>query len=262
MTTCQYRFVSDGLQGRSVEDVVEILRGAQADFIFQGWLTERPLFETDPYGFGYDYQHMREYIQAIKAAMPAVKFGGGIQYEFVYPDQMNPYTGAQISRDEAWSTALDPAKWGVQMSRDEIQCMIAQNFGWTADCSLYDPYTEMRAFLPDITNPEYYALLLDLIRIQIDNGADSIWIDGLFGQSYLWEKMIKLRPARGTQAMEQARQEAHAMSMQVIDDIHAYAPGTEVISWKKGVDTSLGTPINNPSNNSIYCEITSGCIPS
>jgi hypothetical protein len=255
----QYRFVSDGLQGRTANDVIRILTDTHTDFIFQGWLTEYPLYETGT--LGYDYSHMRAYIQAIKTAMPGVRFGGGIQYEFIYPDQMNPYTGIRITRDEAWAMALDPTKWNINISKEEMQCIIANNFGWanTPDCIGYDPYIQMRAFLPDITNPDFYQMFLDLIKIQIDNGADSIWIDGLFGQSYLLEKLILQMPYRGTLEMEQARIAAHDAAMQVIFDIHTYAPTVEIISWRKGIDISLGTPaLDGIMTTVTYQEVLQG----
>ena len=39
----QYRYVTDGgLMNRSVDDVIEIFKDLGVDFIFQGWMTQKP----------------------------------------------------------------------------------------------------------------------------------------------------------------------------------------------------------------------------
>ena len=139
----QYRYVTDGgVINRSLDDVIRILKDTKADFIFQGWMTQKPCpdkcsgLPTEKERencelFGKSYEHLRKAIYKIKKELPGIIFCGGTQAEYLYPEEAGSLRLIlePEDRDKAWKMALDPEKWGINVSRKDIQCYWAKRWG-------------------------------------------------------------------------------------------------------------------------------------
>ena len=90
----QYRYITDGkIINRSLDDVIKILKETRADFVFQGWITQKPCpdkcsdLPTEKVEkceiLGYSYEHLRNAISKIKEELPNIIFCGGTQAEFL-----------------------------------------------------------------------------------------------------------------------------------------------------------------------------------
>ncbi len=239
----QYRYVTDGIAlGRGLDEVAKIFRETKTDFIFQGWLTQWPCPErcSDLTSkgdkskcelAGYSYEHLREAVRKIKEEMPGVIFCGGTQAEFLYPDDVSGRDEKE-RRDKTWAMTLDPSKWGVNMSRRDMQCYWARRWGM-ADRKKECPTEEelkamMRHYFPDLTNPELQEIFLNRIYKQIDSGADAIWIDMLYAQPYL----LKLLTGDENHT---AVQDSYKSTSEIVDRIHEYGLKKDkhiyVITW-------------------------------
>lgn len=239
----QYRRVTDGIgTGRSVDDVIEIFKATQTEFIYQGWMRQEPCPETcsdlpkndqEICEFtGYSYEYLREATSAIKAEMPDIIFGGGILAEFLNPESWNPQTGETFGRDETWEMALDPSKWGIQKSRTEVQTEWAKSRGWVKQGQQYNPKEEMYYYFPDISNPDFQELFLSYAKKQIDSGVDSIWIDMLYVQPEILKRMTG-------DINHPAVKESYEAANHIIDEIHEYGYLSGryiyVISWAQPI---------------------------
>ncbi len=81
--------------------------------------------------------------------------------------------------------ALDPPKWGINVSKNQFQCGFAKSQGWLQagfNCTYYDP-ANVSAYFPDLTNSQYQGLFLNITKRSIDIGADAIWIDMFWYQA-------------------------------------------------------------------------------
>ena len=256
----QYRYLTDGAPiGRSLEEAIALLKGLGTDFIFQGWVTEwQPLVERcadlPTLGLrakceraGYSYAHLAEAVRQAKEVMPQVIFGGGLLVEFLYPDTIDPVTGERLDRERAWALALDPTKWGLSLTKEDFHKLIAANvYHWTDDPEHYNPREEMRAFFPDITDPQFQELFLHLAEKQIDVGVDALWIDGLFAQAKFFKDYAARHP-RETERALQAAQEAYEASLCIVDWIHEYGQATRgqsvyILSWPDSIEFPYPQP--------------------
>ena len=144
----QYRYVTDGgVMNRSVDDVIEIFKDLGADFIFQGWMTQRPCpdrcSDLPPREaercklLGKSYEHLRMAISKIKKELPSIIFCGGTQAEFLYPEEAGESNIILEpgDRDRAWEMALDPRKWGIDVSKRDLQCYWARRWGMLGEVS-------------------------------------------------------------------------------------------------------------------------------
>ena len=195
-----YDWVTDGIYylDRDVDDVARMLEDLHADFVFLGWWRWGPCPESPEGapGFftkaeieecarcGYTYEQLRDAVSRIKSRVPVV-FCGGIAAQRLNARERDPITGKIFDRNETWSMALDPAKWGItNISKEELQERLARELEWVGAEEEYDWQT-VEAYFPDITNPEFQELFLDLAKKQIDCGVDAIWIDCLFTQAFI-----------------------------------------------------------------------------
>ena len=204
----QYRYVTDGkVIERSLDDVIKILKETKADFIFQGWMTQKPCpdecsdlswrYRERCRLFGYSYKYLKEAILRIKKELPDIVFCGGTQAEFLYPEEAGrSYLILEPQdRDRAWKMALNPKKWGINVSKRKIQCYWARRWGGVGrdePCpSDKELKQRMRKYFPDLTNPEFQKIFLERIYKQIDTGVDVIWIDMLYIQAQLMRLLTK-----------------------------------------------------------------------
>jgi len=246
----QYRYVTDGgVINRSLDDVIRILKELRTDFIYQGWMRQEPcpekcsdLPKEDAEKCelkGYSYEHLRSAVAAIKKEMPDVIFGGGLLAEFLNPECWNPITGEKYSKDDTWNMALDPSKWGIQMTKEEFQTEWAISRGWVKRGEPYNPKEQMPYYYPDITNREFRELFLSWAKKQIDCGVDAIWIDMLFVQPELLKRITK-------DENHPAVKESFEAASSIVDEIHSYGWSKGkyiyVISWPTSINFAYPQP--------------------
>ncbi len=272
----QYRYVTDGgVINRSLNDVIGILKDTGTDFVFQGWMTQKPCADkcSDLSGeerekcelFGKSYEHLRKAIYEIKKELPDIIFCGGTQAEYLYPEEVGNSRLILESgdRDKAWEIALNPEKWGINVSRKDFQWYWAKRWGEigeNASCpSEGELKQRMRKFFPDLTHPEFQKIFLERIYRQIDAGVDAIWIDMLYVQGRLMEALTK-NPNHA------AVRESYKAAKDIVDKIHEYGKKKGkyiyVITWVavKDKDSIISVPkeyVNvdaamvSPSSNEI-----------
>lgn len=224
----QYRYVTDGMNDRTMDDIVKLLKETRTEFIFQGWNRQNPCPEKSTPPQGYSYENLRNAISKIKMEIPDVIISGGFLAEFLHPNSWNELTGETFTTDQTWELATDPGKWGIPKSKVEFQTEMAIHFGWTEQGQPYNPKEQMNYYFPDITNPDVKELFLSWAKKQIDSGVDAIWIDGLYGQAELfWEITGDIN--------HPAVKESFEASSDIIDEIHKYefiaGKDVYVISW-------------------------------
>jgi len=225
-----YERVTDGIYylNRSVDDVAYMLEDLHADFVFRGWWRwgpcpespeEAPSFftkaEIEEYARrGYTYEQLRDAVSRIKSRVPVI-FCGAIPAQRLNARERDPITGKIFDRNETWSMALDPAKWGItNVSKEELQERLARELEWVGAGEDYD-WRTAEAYFPDITNPEFQELFLDLAKKQIDCGVDAIWIDSLFRQAFV------LKNLTGDPYHPAVRDTWNAIH-NIVDEIHRY----------------------------------------
>lgn len=229
----QYRYVTDGnIIDRSVKDTIKIFKELNVDFIFQGWITQKPCPEKCSDWptkeerekcefFGKSYEHLRNALSEIKKELPDIIFCGGTQAEFLYPEEVgnSRLILEPQDRDKAWEMALNPEKWNINVSRREIQCYWARRWGSVGKNESCPRDGELKQkmgkYFPDLTNPEFQKIFLDRIYKQIDAGVDVIWIDMLYMQAQLMNLLTK-------NPDHPAVIESYKASQEIVDKIHKY----------------------------------------
>ncbi|MFZ3077531.1 MAG: hypothetical protein WA139_03690 [Candidatus Aenigmatarchaeota archaeon] len=268
----QYRYVTDGMNGRTTGDVIKIFKDTKTDFIFQGLIRQNPLPEkcsdlpqaqqSNCKLSGYSYESFGKAISQIKTEMPNIIFGGGFLAEYLDPASRNEITGQTYTKDELWNMALDPGKWGLSKTKDQYQTELAVHFGWIKAGQPYDPKEQMKWYVPDITNPEVKELFLSWAKKQIDIGVDAIWIDGLYGQAYLLEQLTG-------DMNDPIVKESYDAATYIVDEIHKYGLSkgkyVYVVSWAVVGDYAilLEAPYQAPDLDAVMmtvgaAEINSG----
>jgi len=212
-----YERVTDGiLIGRSMEDVAKIFSETNTDLIFRGFFRWQPVPESQdsklpgyPENYtkskmriGYSYGQYKEAISLIKKARPDVVFVGAIAAQRLNEIEYDDVTLEAFAQTQTWQMALDPAKLGIGISKEEGQRKAAAIVG-------------TKAYFPDITNKKYQELLLSRAKKQIDLGVDAIWIDMLFGGANLIQKATK-------NPDHPAIKEFCDSASKIVDEIHAY----------------------------------------
>lgn len=238
---CVYERVNDGaLVGRNVHDVITLLKAMNTDFIFRGWWTWEPCANrcsevppgvTYPYDcelIGYSYAHLKEAIAQIKEEMPDVIFCGALPAQRINRVELDPMTGKIYTEQETNQMALDPAKWGItSITKEQVQ-------------QYYQERGVGAAYFPDITNPTFQTLFLNLAKKQIDCGVDAIWIDSLFVQARGFREITG-------DANHPAVKESFEAASKIVDEIHTYGESKYqkhiyVGTWGSFVDLPFTPP--------------------
>ena len=188
-------------QTRSIEEINKIIKDLNVDLIFRGFFRWKGMAKVE---YKYDvYGALKEYISKIKRENPNLIFVGALAAQELSRIEYNPYTKEVIPEDKVWNMALNPQKYGFNLSEEE----------------LHEKYWEITGdenyIFPDILNPDYQNLLLDLAKAQIDAGVDAIWIDGFFWQAKTFAKLVK------TTSHPQIEKVFRATN-KIVDEIHNY----------------------------------------
>jgi hypothetical protein len=219
-----YERVTDGaLYGRSNDDVIKLFKQTKTDLIFRGFWRWRPVPESrksapeEVYKLGgtqaelqavldynYTYEDLKVAISGIKQEMPNVIFVGAIPAQRISRVEKNDMTGEILDNSRTWEMALDPGKWCINGSKTDEQKQLGDALGWG----------EGDAYYPDITNPNYQQLLIAMAKKQYC-GADAIWIDMLFSQAMILERVT-------SDPNHPAEKDSFYAASKVVDEIHDY----------------------------------------
>jgi hypothetical protein len=214
--------VTKGKIRRDIEDLIKIFKETDTDFVFRAFWRWSPCPESPKEApdqrytiRGYTYQHLKEAVGRIKEKMPGIVICGAIPAQKIEVRERDPLTGEILNN--TYKMALDPAKWGLNLSKEEFQCEFAKTHLWVPkdlDCNLYDS-TQVPAYFPDITNPNFQKLLLSWAKKQIDCGLDGIWIDMLYRQAgYLFRLTNDFQ--------HPAVKKSYDAAAKIVDEIHRY----------------------------------------
>jgi hypothetical protein len=179
---------------RDVDGNVALLAAMETDLVLRGFfvwampvpdtcaeLAAYPELQAACEQAGYSYAHLGTAISKLRAARPDAMFCGAVPAQIINRQLVwNPETQTPVLYPATWNRlALDPGKWGLSMTKEELQCRFGKSSGWVAadlECASYDP-AQAAAYFPDLTNDEYRAYLLGLMHRQVDAGADAMWVD-------------------------------------------------------------------------------------
>ncbi|RLG71235.1 MAG: hypothetical protein DRO11_04895 [Methanobacteriota archaeon] len=137
--------------------------------------------------------------------------------------ERNPVTLETFNRDQTWDMALDPEKWGIPISKEELQARIGRRERMLEPGEISNPKETLWSFFPDITNPTYQELLISWAKKQIDAGADAIWFDMLFGTVNVLRRLLEEQGYTEEEIFgHPAVKESYKATLKVIDAIHEY----------------------------------------
>ena len=209
---------------RSIDDINTILKELRADLLFLGYFRWRGMAtverQTDVYGL------LKKYIQQIKEENPNLIFVGGLAAQELNRIEYDPYHNRMIPEEEVWQMALNPQKYGFNMTGIEFH----KNY-WRV------PEDENYIF-PDILNPKFQDLILSFAKAQIDAGVDALWLDGLFWQA---EVFYRLAGGREHKAIGEAPKAAEKIVLKIKE--YAESKGRKI--WI-GSDAQIDLPYPMP----------------
>lgn len=227
-----YEDVTDPIPpSRATGDVISMLRETNTELIFRGFWRWGPVPESPETSWNenytkrhYTYKDLGETISRIKKEMPNVTFVGAIQVIKIERTEINDLTGEVLDENDTWAMALDPAKWGLGPSKEEVQeANMKRWFG---------------GLKPDITSPAYQELLLAMAKKQIDLGADGIWIDFFYSQAAFFAKTANV------DINHPAMRDSFDAASRIVDEIHRYGES-------KGKYIYVGTWVDPALSQSI-----------
>lgn len=220
-----YERLNDDRPKRTIDEQIQILKGTNSDMIFRAswrWNPQpnscsaddiakvtlkssadvTPQLEQTCTDSGYSFEDMKNTNSAIKKEMPNLIIIGALPAQKINNKEVDEITGKTFDDAQTSQMALDPAKWGISITKDQIQSNLQKKYvssGW----------------YPDITNPQYQELFLSWAKKQIDSGMDGIWIDLLFTQADTLKGITK-------DVNHPAVKESYEAASNIIDEIHKY----------------------------------------
>jgi len=181
----------EGDAQRSVEEVAEILKELNADFVMQGVFRYHPCVDTcsrwSQWNFAskkekcekeqYAYDLMAGAVDTVKAETNAM-ICGGTPIEFFWAEQWDSEIefNKWLSRDDVWELALDPAKFSLSVTKEDFQAWFWKRF--TGE-TISDPKKEMDFYLYDPTQSDVQNMLADILEAQYNCGVEAFWWDML-----------------------------------------------------------------------------------
>ncbi len=186
---------------RDINSIANILAETKTEYIHRGFFRYSPEVEN--------YELLKNNIALIKSKNPNVIFGASLIVSQVDANERDPLSGESIPESKIVEMAFDPQKWGINYEH-EGKLVTKEDLH-----KIYSERSGLDVYLPDITNADYQKLVLDIIKKEIDSGADAIWIDGFYLQADL------IADATGDVAHPAVKATFEAYS-KIVDEIHAY----------------------------------------
>jgi len=212
-SACVYESVIDTM--RSLDDVPPIFADIGCEYIHRSFFRWMGMAKIEQ---DYDvYGMLKQQVISIKSKSPSIVIGGAVTTQEINVIEYNPLTKTIISKEETWGMALDPQKYGFSMTKEE----------------LYNEYVTITGnadyIFPDILNLDYQDLFMSYVKMQIDAGIESIWIDGFYTQAAIFYMLS------GKDITHPAVQSVFISQNVLIDKIHEYNNNVTVGSWGGGL---------------------------
>jgi len=124
------------------------------------------------------YQYLADAISEIKKKNQDLIFVGALAAQELNKIEYDPLTEKIIPEEKVWEMALDPQKYGINITKEELHR------------KYWEITKDENYIFPDILNPEFQELFLNFAKVQIDVGVDAVWIDGFFWQAKFFVKNL------------------------------------------------------------------------
>jgi hypothetical protein len=210
---------------REPKEIAKIIEDLKADLLFRGFFRWRGMAiaeQKHPV-----YQYLANAISEIKKENQELIFVGALAAQELNRVEYDPFNKKVISEEKVWEMALDPQKYGINLSKEELH---EKYWNWTKD----ENY-----IFPDILNPDFQKLFLNFAKAQIDAGVDAIWIDGFFWQAKFFIKQTK-NPSHPFV------EEVFNATKNIVEEIHRYglSKGKQIYvsSWSPASFLKIGIP--------------------
>lgn len=201
-TVSVYESVTDEfLRIRDANEIAGIIAETKTDYIHRGFF--RYSSDVD------NYDELKRNIVIIKNKNPDVIFGASLIVSQVDAEERDPLTGEPIPESKIKEMAFNPLEWNINYERDG-KLVTKEELH-----KIYSERSGLDVYLPDITNTEYQKLVLNIVKKEIDSGADAVWLDGF----YLQADIIAEATGDASHPAVKAAFEAYS---KIVDDIHAY----------------------------------------
>lgn len=264
--TCLYQHLTDGIVNRDNSDVANILKQLYPDLIFMGAWRRFPMpysIDEEPGFFtkeeintlandGFTWKKFKDAVDNINNEIPKTRVNGAILPQFLYAEKTrNPITNeTYVGRDKTWELSLDPGKWGIPFSRNELQKRIWNTWrGGNTD----DPKNDAIFFFPDYTNTDWQKLFLSWARKLIDCGVTSLWIDMTWTQlEILKQILINMGESEEEAYKHPAVKESYKAMVNLINEIKKIKP-LPVMTWRPFEHIKKG---DYPAPNQDYVTVS------
>jgi len=176
----------EGDAQRSVEEVAEILKELNADFVMQGVTRYKPCVDTCSRWDSlkkqekckkqqYAYDLMAEAVDIVKSETGAM-IGGATCIEFFWAEQWDSEIefNKWLTRDDTWELALDPSSFGLSVTKEEFHMWY---YKYKTGEDITDPKNELSYYIFDPTLSDVQNIYADILEAQINCGIDFFWWD-------------------------------------------------------------------------------------
>jgi|GEM_PF-3867926 len=202
-----YQHIMDNIPPeRSLNDVSKIFNETKTDFVIRAsfkWYAMPERF----------YEEFRDAVKKIRAENPEIIICGSFGAQFIDKrGEYDPIKKKILSESEVEEMALNLSKHS-EWNLDEEK--IEEFWNINNQASEYG-----RGYLPGITNKKFQELVINIAKRQIDEGADAIWIDGLYKQTRILAQVTR-------NLNHIAVKESFEGSSEIVDEIHEYAKKKE-----------------------------------
>lgn len=172
-----YEYITDNWSD-TPDGIAAIFKELNTDFVLRAFFRWEPMTQTR-------YNWLKNVISIIKTKNPNIKLCGGLPAHRINYNDINDITGIQITKEQAYNMAIDPAKWGFSSpTKQELQDNISDYFNVSG----------AGAYFSDMSNIQFREIALSWAKIQIDAGVDAIWIDLLFNQTRFFYNLANKNP--------------------------------------------------------------------
>lgn len=168
-------------QNKDINTIASIFSETKTNYIHRGFYRNNSNLELESATKKRSpdvYEVLKNNISIIKNKNPGIMIGGAIAAAEISAVEHDPKTDEIIPKEKTWEMTLDPQKYGLSKTRKEFQNEYSKGAG-------------QEMYFPDLINPNFQKLFLDIAKKQIDSGVDAIWIDTLFVQPKLLAEIAK-----------------------------------------------------------------------
>lgn len=173
-----YEWLHDKFPARTITEKISMFKELNVDTIFRSfwYCPEAHCAKNDTsvhYYTDIEWAEMQKIIFEIHTAISGIKLIGCLGPRINIYNMKNYKTGTVYNSTECQNMYLDPRKWGINVTKEEVRA------------NLGDLSTS------DFTNDTYYQIILSRSKKYIDIGCDAIWLDELYKSTYYLHGLTK-----------------------------------------------------------------------